>query len=626
MGIRHQGIENLKKVKIAGATVNQTPIDWSNNTRHIVDAIEEGRRQGVQILCFPELSITGYGCEDLFLTEWMPERAWQELLAIKTHCRDITVAVGLPFRLDQTTYNAVCVISNQKILGLTFKQNLARDGVHYEPRWFNEGEAGKVVDCTRGDERFPAGDVMYTVDGIRIGFEICEDAWRKKERPGYRLCERGVDLILNPSASHYAMGKSLLREREVVIDGSRKFGCAYLFVNLLGNEAGRMIYDGDIIVGQQGKLIAVNRRLTFAEYAVMASELDLSAAANTPVIPSSDNKEINEELARAVSLGLFDYMRKSRAKGFVVSLSGGADSGMCAVFVAEMVKRASAEMGWKKFCQILSLSEEEIQNDWRNAVRKLLSCAYQGTRNSSTQTLSAARALANGVGAEFHEWTIDETVENYSGKIEKAIGRKLTWEQDDIALQNIQARARSPVIWMLANIKRAILLTTSNRSEGDVGYATMDGDTSGSLAPIAGLSKVFILQWLKWAEKNLDQTGLRLINDLQPTAELRPLERNQTDEADLMPYAVLAKIERLAILQRKSPSEVFTALKDEYDRSSLEGYILKFFRLWAANQWKRERLAPSFHLDDFNVDPRSWYRFPILSSGFEEELKALGRQ
>jgi NAD+ synthase (glutamine-hydrolysing) len=156
-----------------------------------------------------------------------------------------------------------------------------------------------------------------------------------------------------------------------------------------------------------------------------------------------------------------------------------------------------------------------------------------------------------------------------------------------------------------------------------VGYATMDGDTSGSLAPIAGLDKPFVIQWLKWAVKELGYTGLRYVNQLQPTAELRPLERTQTDEKDLMPYAILAEIETLAIQERKAPIEVYAILSKRKANQQLKEYIKKFFRLWSANQWKRERLAPSFHLDDINVDPRSWCRFPILSGGFAEELMEL---
>ncbi|MBL7856941.1 MAG: NAD(+) synthase [Cyclobacteriaceae bacterium] len=611
----------MKKIKIAGATVNQIPFDWKNNTQNIVEVIQLARQQGVAILCFPELCITGYGCEDTFLSEWLSEKAWEQLLIICENAIDLTVSVGLPIRINNITYNGACVIRNKKILGITLKQNLANDGVHYEPRWFTAWPAYATSSLLRGDQHIPIGDLIYETDGISIGFEICEDGWRKDKRPGYRLKDRHVDLILNPSASHFAMGKSVLREKEVVLEGSVKFDCAYVFVNLLGNEAGRMIYDGDIIIAQKGKMLAVNERLSFKKFNLLACTIDFENPKNSEVLPSTDVKEKNEELTRAVVLGLFDYLRKSKARGFVLSLSGGADSSSCAVFVAEMVKRAIAALGIHNFCQQVGIERVETPEQ---AVQTVLVCAYQGTRNSSQTTLNAARELASSIGATFHHWSIDEEVTSYSQKIESAIGRKLSWDTDDVTLQNIQARTRSPIIWMLANIHKAVLLTTSNRSEGDVGYATMDGDTSGSFAPIAGLSKPFIIQWLKWAETSLGHTGLHHVNNLQPTAELRPLDRHQTDEADLMPYSILVEIEYEAIQLRKSPLEVFESLQQNHDPAILKKYIQKFFRLWTANQWKRERLAPSFHLDDFNVDPRSWCRFPILSSGFTEELAALG--
>jgi NAD+ synthase (glutamine-hydrolysing) len=606
---------------LGGAAVNQIPFDWRNNSENIIQAIEEAKRQQVKLLCLPELCVTGYGCEDLFLSDWLSERARQEVLKYINYTENITISVGLPIRIGNITYNGACVISNKKILGVTLKQNLANDGVHYEPRWFEPWLPGKVVDIHIGDQTVQAGDLTYSIHGITFGFEICEDAWRKTRRPGYRLAERGVDLILNPSASHFAMGKSLLRESEVVMDGSRIFNCVYLFTNLLGNEAGRMIYDGDIIIAQNGKLLAVNERLSFKSFNLLSCTVDFDNPQNSETIALTDSKDVNEELDKALALALYDYMRKSKSKGYVLSLSGGADSSICAVFVAEMVQRGIKELGSEQFSKTLGL-EKPVQH-WKEAVGQILTCAYQGTKNSSGTTLHAAKTLADSIGAQFHQWTIDEEVNSYTHKIETAIGRELAWETDDVTLQNIQARSRSPIIWMLANIKRSVLLTTSNRSEGDVGYATMDGDTSGSLAPIAGISKVFILQWLRWAEKALGYEGLGPVNNLQPTAELRPLERNQTDEADLMPYAVLSQIEHFAILHRKSPLQVYEGLKDQHNPEVLKGYIKKFFRLWTINQWKRERLAPSFHLDDLNVDPRTWCRFPILSSGFVEELEKL---
>lgn len=614
----------MTKLKIAGATVNQVPFHWENNVSNVLAALEEARKQHVSILCLPELCLTGYGCEDLFLSDWLSQVAWQKLQQILPACQNIIACIGIPLRIGKTTYNGVCVIRDGKILGITLKQNLAKEGVHYEPRWFEPWPSGKVIDITIGNESITVGDLIYESHGIHFGFEICEDAW-SKERPGNRLLERKVNLILNPSASHFALGKSSHREKEVVIDGSQKFNCAYVFVNHLGNEAGRMIYDGDIVIGQNGKLLAVNNRLSFKNFNLLACHIDFENPDRSEVIPPTDGRERNEEFARAASLALFDYLRKSKAKGFVLSLSGGADSACCAVLVSEMVKRAAQELGWKKFWTSLGFDPDSSPKNAKESVSRILTCAYQATKNSSVTTQDTARALATSIGSEFHFWSIEEESNSYRSKIESAINRPLTWETDDIALQNIQARARSPIIWLLANVRQCILLTTSNRSEGDVGYATMDGDTSGSLSPLAGVDKSFLLQWLRWAETDLHYEGLGPVNNLQPTAELRPQERAQTDEKDLMPYPVLVAIERLALLERKSPMEVFQKLSSQFDPDSLKNWISKFFRLWSANQWKRERLAPSFHFDDLNVDPRSWCRFPILSGNFTEELDELDK-
>lgn len=611
----------MSRIKIAGATLNQIPLDWGNNVSNIINAIEEAKRQKVELLCLPELCITGYGCEDVFLSDWLSETAWQKLNEVIPHCAGITVAVGLPVRISGKTYNGACVIENQKILGITLKQNLANEGVHYEPRWFVAWKPNEVIGLPIGKEIIRAGDLVYETRGVRFGFEICEDAW-SKNRPGTQLYRRGVDVILNPSASHFALRKASQREEEVIIRGSEAFHCVYVFVNHLGNEAGRMIYDGDIVIGQQGELLAVNNRLSFKPFNLVALTVHTHDPGQSDRKPFTDNRETNEEFARAASLALFDYLRKSRSRGFVLSLSGGADSSCCAVLVSEMVRRASAELGWEKFWMSLGFPADS-PSTVKEALGTLLTCAYQGTRHSSDITLNAARTLAGFLGAEFHHWSVDEEAESYRYKVEAALGRKLTWEQDDIALQNIQARSRSPVIWMLANVRRALLLTTSNRSEGDTGYATMDGDTSGSLAPLAGIDKPFILQWLLWAEHKLDCKGLAPVNRLIPTAELRPAERAQSDESDLMPYDVLVRIEHLAIQQRHSPVQVVEALSANYDAKQLKSWVRKFFTLWSMNQWKRERLAPSFHFDDLNVDPRSWCRFPILSGGFREELENL---
>lgn len=619
----------MSQIRIAGACLNQTPIDWNNNVSNIKKAIKEAQDQNVKILCLPELCITAYGCQDLFLSEWLIEEAINQLNSIVPLCEHISVAVGLPLQHNRKIYNTTCLIQNGEITGFYAKQILANDGIHYETRWFSAWPSGVEESISIGGKNYPIGDLTFQVDGIHVGFEICEDAWNE-QRPACRLYEKGVELILNPSASHFAFGKHKIRE-ELIVSSSEKFECHYLYVNQLGNESGRVIYDGDIILANHGQLIATNERLSFLPYQILTFDIDVKAKTYSQT-SHVDDINTNRDFSKAASLALFDYLRKSRAKGYTISLSGGADSSSIAVLVAELVKNGVQELGVEGFTKaihhdytsIQSLTEEDAT---KKLVNSILITAYQGTKNSSEGTLNSARSLAESIGAQFKHWEIDDVVGTNHQIIEQAIGRKLTWEQDDIAMQNIQARTRSPLIWMMANISGTILLTTSNRSEGDVGYTTMDGDTSGSLAPIAGVDKPFLLQWLKYAEKELGYKGLSYVNSLTPTAELRPKEFTQTDEDDLMPYPIMVQIERLGIFQRKSPLEVYQKLIQELPIESklLKGYIKKFYKLWSINQWKRERLAPSFHLDDFNVDPKTWCRFPILSGSFKKELEALDK-
>lgn len=615
---------------LAAAALNQTPLDWDGNLQHIQQAISEAKQNNTHLLLLPELAITGYGCEDMFLSPWVSEMAFEQLLKIRDWCDNITVAIGLPVFLNQKVYNTACVIKNREIVGFTAKQFLANDGVHYEPRWFTPWPANVEETFEMLGQTYRIGDIIYEEQGVKYAFEICEDAWRPN-RPAERHLPKGVQLILNPSASHFALSKTDVRYR-LVVDASKKYQCAYMYANLLGNESGRMIYDGEVLIAQNGKLIRRNELLCYKDVDMECAEVCFSEnpeiAEVIEYLPPIDE---NKELISALSLALFDYMRKSRSRGFVLSLSGGADSSLCAVAVAEMVRRGIESLGLEEFlAKALMFSADdkariqalELQEAQKAIVNKLLTCAYQGTVNSSDNTYTSAKELADSIGATFYNWTIDAEVKGYTSTIEQALGRQLTWEQDDITLQNIQARVRAPGIWMLANINNALLMATSNRSEAAVGYATMDGDTSGSISPIAGIDKAFIRQFLVWAQQELGYEGLQYVNNLQPSAELRPSEEEQTDEKDLMPYEALNQIERLAFHDRYSPQEVYDILLQQQvtDAETLKAWLTKFYSLWSRNQWKRERYAPSFHLDDYNLDPRSWLRFPILSGGFREEL------
>lgn len=648
-------------LRLSAANLSTTPLDWNGNLDACAQAIEMAASQGAHILVLPEMCLTGYGCEDAFLAPWVADRAWAALQELATLVPDgMLVAAGLPLRLRGHLHNAAALLSRGRIEGISCKRHLAREGVHYEPRWFTPWSPGRIVDSqTFG---CPVGDQVFDWNGTRIGFEICEDAWAA-ERPGLDLAAADCDVILSPSASHFALGKDEIREH-MVLDGSRSLGVAYAYANLAGNEAGRIIYDGAARIAAGGVLLAQAPILAFSPLALATADVEIEELRTRRAVSShptsrtppritriggavsrpaaavapprqAPRQSADERFARATAMGLWDYLRKSRSQGFVLSLSGGADSAACALLVHLACVWALSERGESLVREDLSHIPLPDRIDARALTGVLLRCVYQATRNSGRVTLEAARTVADGVGARFLEWNVDDLVQGYLRLGEQGMGRKLSWETDDIALQNIQARVRAPSVWLLANATGSLLITTSNRSEMAVGYATMDGDTSGSVSPLAGIDKNFLLEWLSTMENaGLPGIGplpwLHAITAQVPTAELRPRktgEAEQTDEADLMPYPLLSRLETLSLLERKSPAQCMDALLADpiwsADPERLRDWVKRFFRLWARNQWKRERYAPSFHLDQHNLDPRSWCRFPILSGGFEEELSAL---
>jgi NAD+ synthase (glutamine-hydrolysing) len=655
----------MTRIRVAAAVLNQTPLDWTGNEQNILAAIRAARGEGVTVLCLPELCITGYGCEDAFQGTGLHAMTWNVLETILPVTQGMVVSLGLPVLHRNALFNCACLAVDGRIAGFVAKRFLCGDGLHYEPRWFKPWPQGIRDTIHLAGQAYPIGDLVFDVGGIKIGFEICEDAW-VAGRPGGGMAPQGIDIILNPSASHFAFGKIDVRKR-LVIEGSRAFHVSYIYANLLGNEAGRVIYDGGALIASGGTLLAAGPRLSYAPWHVTSAVVDVTATRMSTARLTSYQPKLGEpgplevsqpfdwpdveteltrpaaawesspnlkeeEFTRAVALGLFDYLRKSRSQGFIVSLSGGADSSAVSCLVALMVEMACAELGDEAFAaRLRHVAKLDEAKTIAERVGRLLHCVYQSTANSSSATRCSATTLAEALGAKMSCLDVDRLVQDYISGIEQVLGRPLTWQTDDIALQNIQARVRAPSVWLLANVKNALLLSTSNRSEAAVGYATMDGDTCGGLSPIAGIDKAFLLDWLRWLETKGPAglhaiAALAVVNRMQPTAELRPPTAGQTDEDDLMPYRVLDAIERAAIRDKQPPLEVLRAVRPQFPQctpAQLQLWVERFFRLWCRNQWKRERYAPSFHLDDENLDPKTWCRFPILSGGFERELAEL---
>jgi NAD+ synthase (glutamine-hydrolysing) len=645
-------------LKISAVSLNTTPLDFSGNVKSIIAALGSVECKNSDYILFPELCISGYGCEDSFYKESVWKRSWAGLESILPHTKNKIVIVGLPVFHGSFLYNCSAVISNSKIIALIPKLNLANTGIHYEKRWFHSpNEFLSDIHLTNyntsdNSEPISFGHFLFEREGVRFALEICEDSWVAK-RASHTYAEQGLDILFSPGASHFSLGKREIRHR-IFQETSRTNQIFTVFTNLCGNESGRAIFEGGSFFCMNGKVIHEGPRLFFKNFHVASSAVSLAELRSlrarekrslstsksltevpliqlTPTIKSSlvvelrtNEAKVTElqtppthdtlynDFTRAVSLGLFDYLKKSKTKGYTLSLSGGADSAACALLVHSMKEIAKKELGGFIF-QNLELKEDH-----------LLITLYQKTENNSHLTEEIAKLLTEEIGVEHHSILIDQSVSVAVSLIESTLGKKLSWEKDDLALQNIQARVRSPLIWLLANLNGHLLLSTGNRSEASVGYTTMDGDSSGSICPISGVSKEFILQWIDDIQAGNNayinkKESLRLLRETKPTAELRPLAEKQEDEKDLMPYPLLQKIERYLVYIGIDTEECLMHLGADFpnfDSEYLKTQVHRFTKLFAASQWKRERLPPSFHLDEYGLDPKSSYRYPILSGGF----------
>ena len=324
------------------------------------------------------------------------------------------------------------------------------------------------------------------------------------------------------------------------------------------------------------------------------------------------------ELELALSLALRDYTRKTGVKTCCLALSGGRDSAMVALLVQRMHAYGSP-----------GASTEALKDQ----LHRTFLCAYLATENSGSRTHDAAEAVAREIGARFFDGKIQPALTAAHNVVESMTNEPLSWENPahDIPLQNIQARVRGMLIWTIANLHGALLLVTSNKSEAAVGYTTMDGDSSGGLAPIADVPKSLIKLYLDWAADFHGLSSLEKIKAMEASAELRPPGSEQTDEADLMPFPILDQLMYAFVQLALDPLEIlkryWPSMQSHYrgDVARFAEDIRKFVRLFCIAQWKRERFAISFRVTAFDLDPKTGFRFPPVQAPFTEELAEMDR-
>ncbi len=669
---------------VAAASLNQTVGDWSGNADRIRRAIERARDRGAGLLVLPELCIPGYSLGDRLMMRGTLTRSWQSLNAILPHTNDIVVLLGLPVRHRDVIYDAVAVCANGEVHGIVPKENLATGDVEYENRWYSGWPRGHVEQFRTPDgNEVPFGTLLFEARGLgRFGIEVCEDGW-KGSRPGTLYALGGAHLVCNPSASWFTLGKHGVRRR-MVEQISREDHVVYLYTSLLGCDATRLVFDGSIFIAQDGTVLEEGRRFAFDEDVVVVDRVvdvaglerarmeqgswrqqvegmqrgDLGtlppvirlagsfgterpAPAGAPywergtqpgpvdpslqwlvdrgLVPDFSITDLPHlELELALSMGLREYREKCGIPGFTLALSGGRDSAMCALLVARVFRYDRPDLA---------------RDALRAEIAQHFVTAYMATANSGPETEAAAAALADELGATFLSVGIQEAVDTHVKLATELTGEALSWSEPahDVPLQNVQARLRGSLIWTVANLRGHLLIATSNKSEAAVGYTTMDGDTSGGIAPIADVPKSLVTSWLRWAAEFHGLQAIAQVVAVPATAELRPPDRGQTDEDDLMAFEVLDQLMFHFVQRGQDPVELFRTLWPEPtirgryrgDAAAFAGDIKRFIQLFCRAQWKRERFAISFRVAVFDLDPKTGFRFPPVQAPFTEELAEL---
>ncbi|MBM4140689.1 MAG: NAD+ synthase [Nitrospira sp.] len=576
----------MKTLRLALAQINPTVGDFEGNVSKIIYYIEEASKAGAQIVTFPELAITGYPPEDLLLKPQFIEDNLDALNKVQGNVGDITAIVGFVDRKDDI-YNAAAIIYNKTLIDTYHKMYLPNYGVFDEYRYF------------QADARCP----MYKIGDTWVGVTICEDIWYP-EGPARLQALAGAELVININASPYRIGRGKSREDMLSV---RAFDSMVIvaYLNTVGGQD-ELVFDGhSIVIDQSGTVIARGKQF---EEDLIVIDLNLEAVMmrrlhaprrrkeviklgkeavekiSIPVEKTSYEKrrvsrlrlsslehtvlEPKEEIYRSLVLGTSDYVFKNGFKGVMVSLSGGIDSSLVASIAVD------------------ALGKENVTG------------LFMPSPYTSKESREDVYALRDNLGIKVVEVPIDNIFKSYL----EALKQEFQNLPEDTTEENIQARTRGNILMAFSNKFGWLVLTTGNKSELSVGYATLYGDMAGGFAVIKDVPKTMVYELCKW--KN-NKEGRAVIPERvlrkEPSAELRP---DQKDTDTLPPYHVLDPILKAYIEDDKSFDEILS-LGCEVE------CVQNVIRMIDKSEYKRRQAPPGIKITQraFGRDRR----FPITN-------------
>ena len=514
-------------LRLALAQIDPTVGDIEGNSRLISESIDQARDRGAQLVLLPELCLSGYPPEDLVLRTDFLDAVREALDALAAEVERTVALVGFPERMERSAaeledfdplidpppppaYNSLAVLAGGEVSAIYRKCELPNYGVFDERRYFEPGIEPALID----------------VDGALVGLTVCEDIWHAGS-PEEDEVAAGGRLVVNSSASPYHRGKGRAREAMVVERASAN-AAAFALCNMVGGQD-ELVFDGaSVVVGADGQTLA--RAAQFAPELLLCDLMlpagsrsdGASAARSVPILaelasgaqpeghvegrladPLPDEES---EVYAALTTGLRDYVEKNGFEHVVLALSGGIDSALVALIAVD------------------ALGPERV------------SVVVMPSPNSSDETQADARTIAANLGVELIEISIVEAMDAYQHELASSFDGA----EPGLAEENLQARIRGNLVMALSNKFGWLVLTTGNKSEMSVGYATLYGDMAGGFAVIKDVFKLLVYRLVRWRN---EQEGRELIPasvlDRPPSAELRP---DQLDEDSLPPYETLDRI------------------------------------------------------------------------------------
>jgi len=575
-------------LRVGIAQINSTVGDLSENTRKILESIDQAKSLGVDLLTFPELAITGYPPEDLLFKPQFIKQNKENLNKIIEHSSDIAVVVGF-VDSDGDIYNAAAVLYNKKLVGVYHKFYLPNYGVFDEDRYFQAGR------------EYP----VFIIYGIGMGITICEDMWYEAG-PAIVQAYAGATVLINISASPYHAGKGLFRERMLATRASDSLAIV-VHNNLVGGQD-ELVFDGSsLIINERGEVIARGKQF---EEDFVVTDLDMESVFRSQLRDPRRRKEtpwvkeklkeaakievsseyptiarqplsprrverLDElaEIYQALVLGTRDYVRKNGFEKVVIGLSGGADSSLVAAIATDALGADN----------VIGIS--------------------MPSRYSSPGSKSDAETLARNLGIEFKIIPIEKAFSSYL----ETLAEPFKNTQPDVTEENIQARIRGNILFALSNKFGWLVLACSNKSETATGYTTLSGDMAGGFIPLKDVPKTLVLELARYKNRQAEKDVIpSSVLTKAPSAELRP---DQKDTDTLPPYEVLDPILKAYVEDDVTIDQIIAM---GFDRD----IVTKIARLVDRSEYKRRQAAPGIKITprDFGRDRR----LPITNRFGEE--------